>query len=85
MSYIYGMDNDTNNETKTEKENYMNTEKDFAKIDTLIENARKREDNDDHLETSERAELVALYKDLFPEVKLTNDLDADFTDIIYSN
>lgn len=49
----------------------------------MLEKARRREEDDDHLSDKERIQIVKLYKKFNPSFKRTKDWNEDFVNIVF--
>lgn len=52
-------------------------------FEQIIENARQREINDDHLSTEERGRIIETYAEYNQNFERSGDIDRDFMDIIF--
>lgn len=52
-------------------------------FETMRRNAERRERDDDHLNTEERAALVAAFRELNPNEELPQDADDAFVSVVF--
>ena len=61
----------------------MDRQSSLRDLQVLIDEARRREDNDDHLTDAERQTLVDAYRALYPTDGLSDEITEAFISIVF--